>query len=133
MTALRIEAEREPAGIGQRVLVVEDDVLVRALVAESLREAGCEVIEAATADEAVEVLHAIDPPDVLVTDVRLPGAVDGRQLALRVRATMPDTKVIITSGHAAAEIMDGVAHVFLPKPFELWRLVGQVRTLAQSA
>jgi len=130
MTALRVEAEVAPAGIGARVLVVEDDVLVRALVSETLREAGCEVIEATTADEAVAVLRAIVAPDVLVTDVKLPGDLDGMQLAAKVRQTMPLTKVIVTSGHASVEAAKSVAHVFLAKPFELWRLVGCVRTLA---
>lgn len=133
MTALRVEAEIAPAGPGVRVLVVDDEVLVRALISETLREAGCEVIEAASAEEAIEVLRATAEPDVLVTDVMLPGEIDGVQLAARVRQTMPNTKVIVTSGHASATEVNGVADVFLPKPFELWRLIGQVRSLAASA
>jgi DNA-binding NtrC family response regulator len=70
---------------------------------------------------------------VVVTDVRLPGRIGGMELAARVRLAFPTTKVIVTSGHATPETADGVAHAFLSKPFELWRLVRRVRTLAASA
>lgn len=131
MTAFSVP-NRTVAG-GPTVLVVEDEVMVRALMVETLRDAGCAVTEAASADEAVRALKVVAPPDVMVTDVRLPGAMDGVELAACVRRTAPRTKVIVTSGHASAEKARGVAHAFLAKPFELKRLVGEVRTLAGAA
>jgi len=130
MTALDIYAEDRSAGARPTVLVVEDEVLIRMMVSESLRQAGCEVFEAATADEALEVLSASGGADVLVTDVKMPGSVDGLELASRVRKALPGLKVVITSGHAPAQNADGLADAFLAKPFALEHLVGRVRALA---
>jgi CheY-like chemotaxis protein len=114
------------------VLVVEDEMLIRMMVSESLRQAGCEVFEASDADEAFEVLSASGDPDVLVTDVKMPGAVDGLELATRVRKARPGVKVVLTSGHAPARLTDGLADAFLAKPFALEHLVGQVRALVAA-
>jgi CheY-like chemotaxis protein len=114
------------------VLVVEDEGLVRELIVETLREAGCAVTEAASADEAVRALKRAAAPDILVTDVRLPGAMNGLDLAERVRRTLPRMKVIVTSGHAAPEDARNVADCFLAKPFALRELVGEVRLLAAT-
>lgn len=107
--------------------------MVRALITETLREAGCAVTEAASADEAVRVLKTTAVPDVLITDVRLPGRMNGVELAACVRREQPRMKVIVTSGHASAESACYVADAFLAKPFELKQLVGQVRSLAADA
>ena len=117
---------------GPSVLVVEDEGLVRALIVETLREAGCAVTEAATADEAVRMLKCAAEPDVLVTDVKLPGAMNGIDLAERLRRTLPRMKVIVTSGHAGPEDAACVADAFLAKPFALKELVGEVRLLAAA-
>ena len=131
MTAFSAHDKAAPAG--PSVLVVEDEVMVRALMVETLRDAGCAVTEASSADEAVRALKAAAAPDVMVTDVRLPGAMNGLELAARVHRTAPRMKVIVMSGHASAENARGVADRFLAKPFELKRLVGEVRTLAARA
>ena len=67
------------------VLIVEDEILIRMLLCETLRLAGYVVIEAANAEEAVVVLHASLDPDILITDVKMPGAIDGFELAAYVR------------------------------------------------
>ena len=128
MTASSVHKSAAPDG--PRVLVVEDEGLVRMLIVETLREAGCAVIEAATADEAVRMLKCAAEPDILVTDVKLPGVMSGIDLAACVRRTLPDMKVIVTSGHAAPEDARNVADCFLAKPFALKELVGEVRLLA---
>ena len=112
------------------MLVVEDEGLVRELIVETLREAGCAVTEAASADEAVRTLKETAAPDILVTDVKLPGQMNGIDLAERVRRTLPRMKVIVTSGHAPPESARFVADAFLAKPFALKELVGEVRHLA---
>ena len=132
MTALDMYASDRDACARPTVLVVEDEILIRMMVSESLRQAGCEVFEAASADEALEVLSASASPDVLVTDVKMPGCVDGLELASRVRKTLPELKVVITSGHALAQSADGVADAFLAKPFALEQLVGRVRALVAA-
>lgn len=123
----------EPTQAGPNVLVVEDEIMVRALIVETLRDAGCAVTEAGTADEAVRALRARAAPDVMITDVKLPGAMNGVELAACVRRSQPQMKVIVTSGHAQAENTRHVADAFFAKPFELQRLVGKVRSLARDA
>jgi CheY-like chemotaxis protein len=115
------------------VLIVEDEILIRMLLSEALRQEGYVVIEAANADEAILVLRAAASPDVLVTDVRMPGTVDGFALAAYVRRTRPELKVIITSGHAGPDVALGLADAFLPKPYELGALLGRIRTLTKPA
>ncbi len=82
-----------------RILIVEDEVLIRIMVSDELRDAGYEVIEAATADEAVEILQTALPFDLVFSDVRMPGSMDGLGLLACVRARFPALPVIITSGH----------------------------------
>jgi len=130
MTAYSVH---EAAPARPNVLVVEDEVMVRDLIAETLRDAGCAVTEAASADEAVRALRATATPDVLITDVMLPGRMNGVELAACVRRTRPRMKVIVTSGHAPAENARYVADAFFAKPFELRQLVGQVRSFAANA
>jgi|HubBroStandDraft_2_1064218.scaffolds.fasta_scaffold388985_2 CheY-like chemotaxis protein len=115
------------------VLIVEDEVLIRMLLSDVLRQAGYQVVEAANADEALAVLTSSPDPDILVTDVRMPGKVDGFALAAFVRRTKPDLKVIITSGHAGPDGAIGLADTFLTKPYELDAIVGCVRTLTDEA
>jgi CheY-like chemotaxis protein len=114
------------------VLIVEDEVLIRMMLSEALRHQGYQVIEAANADEALSVLHTSPDPDILVTDVRMPGSVDGFALAAYVRRTKPHLKVIITSGHAGPDGAIGLADAFLPKPYELGLIVGRIRALAEA-
>ena len=62
------------------VLIVEDDVLIRVLLADELRDAGLRVIEAANADEALSIFEAGAQVDLLFTDVQMPGSIDGVEL-----------------------------------------------------
>jgi len=90
----RLTSSRKPT-----VLIVEDVVLVRMLLANLLRERGFEIIEASTADEAVRVLEAGFPVRVVMTDVYMPGSsMDGLALARWVHAHRPGLKVILGSG-----------------------------------
>lgn len=85
------------------VLVVEDEVLIRWVVAEHLRDCGYRVIEAGSGDEAVEMLRRTALTiDVVFSDVQMPGSVDGFALAQWVRQQRPTTKVVLTSGVAKA-------------------------------
>jgi CheY-like chemotaxis protein len=113
------------------VLIVEDEVLIRMLLSEALRQAGYDVIEAADADEAIEVMQVATSPDLLITDVKMPGSVDGLGLAAYVRRTRPGLKVIVTSGHAGPDGAIGVADAFLPKPYDLDHIVQRVRALTE--
>jgi CheY-like chemotaxis protein len=80
------------------VLVVEDEPFVRMIAAEGLEDAGFEVLEAASADDALEILDSRDDVGVLFTDVNMPGSVDGVGLAKLVHERWPELRIVITSG-----------------------------------
>lgn len=124
--ACREEAPR-PA-----VLIVEDEVLIRMLLSEALRQEGYEVVEAANADEALSLLELSPSPDVMITDVKMPGSIDGFELAAYVRRTKPELKVIVTSGHASPDGAIGVADAFLPKPYELSLILQRLKALIET-
>jgi CheY-like chemotaxis protein len=83
------------------VLVVDDEPLVREIVAESLYDDGLRVTEAASAEQALEIAGDRGAPDVLVTDVNLGQGMDGLQLAEEVRRRWPSAGVVIMTGNPA--------------------------------
>jgi DNA-binding NtrC family response regulator len=110
------------------VLVVEDELLIRLIVSDELREAGYDVIEAFNADEALTILRSPAPVDLIISDVRMPGSVDGLGLLVFVREAFPEIPVILTSGHLeAAHALASGAIQFLPKPFGLEVILGAVQ------
>ncbi|HEX2552436.1 MAG TPA: response regulator [Microvirga sp.] len=115
------------------VLVVEDEVLVRMMLADVLDDAGFRVIEAANADEALRVLAAIPEIAAVVTDVEMPGgSLNGFELARRVRDEWR-IGVLIASGRQAprqGELPDG-SH-FIAKPVYPETLVSLIRSLLQD-
>jgi CheY-like chemotaxis protein len=111
---------------GETVLVVEDEVLVRLAVAETLRDEGYSVIEAANGDEALEVLATSTQIDVVFTDVNMPGSLDGAALGRYVRSTRPGLKVIVASGRVARAAALEAADVFLAKPYDPENIVKAV-------
>ena len=122
-TAPCLEAESTPPV----VLVVEDVVLVRMVVAAYLREGGFQVVEASGADEAIRVLRAV-PVDVVFSDVRMPGATDGRGLAEWVRENKPQIKIVLGSG-VESEIRD---ESILQKPYDQGELLRRIRAVLRE-
>jgi CheY-like chemotaxis protein len=115
-------------------LVVEDDEDQRYLSATLLEEAEFDVVECETAEAALEVLSERDGEvDLIFTDVRLPGRMDGVDLARKAREELPDVPVIVTSGAGGERIAQLPANVeFLPKPWrplDLLIRAERVRTL----
>jgi two-component system, response regulator PdtaR len=80
------------------VLVAEDEALVRMLTADFLVEAGYQVVEASNAAEAIRMLESTAPVRVLLTDVEMPGDMDGLELAREVQRRWPEVIIIVTSG-----------------------------------
>lgn len=114
------------------ILVVEDDVLVRNLVAAYLRECGFDVVEANSADEAIRVLQAEARMDIVFSDVNMPGTMDGFGLAQWVRRERPWLKVILTSGAARTAKEAGYlceTGPVLAKPYDHAELERHIRTL----
>src|SRR3984957_21024563 len=88
------------------LLIVEDEPLVRACAVETVTAAGFEVIEAANADEAIQILECRSDIRVVFTDVHMPGSMDGLKLAPAVRNRWPPIKIIVTSGRELATEQD---------------------------
>jgi PAS domain S-box-containing protein len=125
------EPEELPRG-NETILLVEDDKLVRAHTEGQLTELGYRVTAAGSADEAIKVSRLTGRPDLLLTDVMMPGRVNGRELALRMRERWPDIRVLYTSGYtdgALPDVVDGAADGlhFLSKPFRRRDLALKVR------
>ena len=103
------------------VLVVEDEVLVRMVLADELAETGFSVVEAASADAAIELLAGGLAPSAVVTDVRMPGQHDGLGLAAWLREHRPRVPVILTSGFvraADAVAVNPATVAVLSKPYK---------------
>jgi len=81
-----------------RVLLVEDEMLVRELAFEDLSDAGHEVTVAGSGDEALATLRDDQGFDVLFTDIRMPGKIDGWQLADEARALIPGIRIVFATG-----------------------------------
>jgi CheY-like chemotaxis protein len=100
------------------VLVVEDDSLVRMDAAEMMEGLGYAVVEAGDAVEAIRLLESRLAVTVMLTDVEMPGSMNGLKLAQAVRERWPPIKIIVTSGQVKldeGELPDGGR--FLPKPY----------------
>ena len=80
------------------ILIVEDEPLVRLCAVDAVAAAGFEVIEAASADEAIQILERRSDILAVFTDIQMPGSMDGLKLAHAVRNRWPPIKLIVTSG-----------------------------------
>jgi CheY-like chemotaxis protein len=117
-------------------LLVEDESLIREIMAESLEDAGYVVIQAATGDEALSVIQ--DPPatiTALVTDFHMPGEADGADVAHRIRQTWPGIPVVIASGrpdvlHQAWQAKFGFR--LLQKPYGPRELISMLREMTAA-
>lgn len=119
------KAQRLPAC----VLVVEDEILIRVLIADELRAAGFSVVEAATGAEALSYFQAGVQVDLVLSDIELPGALNGVDLIRRLRADAPDLPTVLTSGHSPGV---HAADAFLPKPYDVGQVVALVAALLQK-
>ena len=105
-----------------KVLLVDDEPLIRRLTARALAEADYEVIEAADGDEALELLRSGAQVDVIVSDVMMP-RMSGLELAEYVRKDFPDIRMILISGF---ELGRRAPYPLVPKPFRLPELVAVI-------
>ena len=112
-----------------RVLLIEDDELIREIVAEGLTEDGLEVTGIAFAEDALVLLGSGEEIDVLVTDIDLGGGLTGMDVAAVARARHPDVALIFISGQAVdreGRSPNPNEHLLL-KPFRPSELIGLIR------
>jgi CheY-like chemotaxis protein len=112
------------------VLVVEDDFLIRIGAVEMIEAAGFDVVDAANADEAIEILEVRLDITVVFTDIQMPGTMDGLKLAAAIRGRWPPIKIVATSGVVDVRGVDlPEGGRFLPKPYSSAEIVGTLREL----
>jgi len=125
-----------PSHHARRILLAEDEPMIRDLFAETLRGAGHTVIDAPDGATALDLAGAANAIDVLVTDVRMPG-MTGLELAERLREHRPGLEVLLVSGHAMEMEEGGRARLpdaaFLSKPIVLQALLDEVERLGGRA
>jgi two-component system, response regulator PdtaR len=110
------------------ILIVEDDVLANEHLEFILQQAGYEVVSATSADEAAALLEDHEDVQLIVTDINLPGTMNGLRLAAAVKARRPCDKPIIVTGYGtpkADEIPPG--SLFVSKPYSARKMIDAVR------
>ncbi len=112
------------------VLIVEDELLLRMNAVDMIKVAGFDIVEAANADEAIEILEARRDIGVVFTDIQMPGSMDGLKLVRAVRGRWPPIKIVATSGHigvAQTDLPEGGR--FVPKPYSPGQVMDVLREL----
>jgi CheY-like chemotaxis protein len=119
------------------VLLVEDEPVVRMFLNETLQNLGCTTLDAADAGAALKLVQSGADIDLLVTDVGLPGDMDGRQLADAAREIRPGLKVLFITGYAPKAAFgrglldDGME--MMPKPFTPDEIAARISGILQRA
>ncbi|MBB5687102.1 PAS domain S-box-containing protein [Sphingobium boeckii] len=130
--ALSLTAARD----GEVVLVIDDEPTIRMPVSEVLADAGYAVIEAADGPAGLEILNSSARIDLLITDVGLPGGLNGRQVADAARTTRPELKVLFITGYAENAAVGGgkmdKGMFVLTKPFQMKDLADRIRDIIES-
>ncbi len=117
--------------IGGKVLVVDDEVFVRMLVADVLDEAGFAVIEAPNAQAALVQLEQTEDVRVLFTDINMPPGMNGLQLLQEVHQRWPHIGLVVASGYerpSPEQVAD--SGIFVPKPFRPEDIISAVQQVA---
>ncbi|MGV3571489.1 MAG: ATP-binding protein [Ramlibacter sp.] len=109
-----------PQAVARRVLLVEDNAELADATRELLLEAGCSVQHARSADEALALLeHMQPPPEVVLSDIRMPGEIDGLGLAARLQRSKPQLRVVLMTGYTPElEAARALRLQVLPKPVQ---------------
>ncbi|MGY3449275.1 response regulator [Bradyrhizobium sp. USDA 4353] len=109
------------------VLVVDDEVIIRMMISDELRELGLNVIECGDADEALQVLACGAQVSLLFTDVRMPGTMDGVALASTVKQDYPELTVVLTSAQRMPP--GALCDQFFSKPWDLALVMSYIRSV----
>lgn len=116
------------------VLVVEDEPIIRFDLTDFLRHAGFEVVEAENADQAIAFLEQRADIRMIITDIDMPGSMDGLRLARAVADRWPPIRIIVVSGHRKVEITDiPDGSVFFSKPFSQPGLLSSMQQMLDVA
>jgi len=126
----------QETGAGETVLVIDDEPTVRMLIVEVLEEAGYRALEAEDGPSGLKILESDARIDLLITDVGLPGGMNGRQVADAARVVRPDLKVLFVTGYAENAAV-GNGHLeagmdVLTKPFVMADLADKITEMIEG-
>ncbi len=124
------------SGAGETVLIVDDEPTIRMLVSEVLEDLGYVALQAVDGQAGLKLLQSKERIDLLVTDVGLPGGMNGRQVAESGRALRPDLKVLFITGYAENAVLNQ-GHLergmqVLTKPFAMEALASRIKSLIEA-
>jgi CheY-like chemotaxis protein len=134
MTPADAPRDTSEATRARTVLVVDDDAVVRMTISEQLRDAGFQVVEAANGHEALSLvlLSEIDV-DLMITDLQMPGAMDGFGLGMAAYGARPQTRILVMSSFLPEATGARLSPFeFISKPFTGEILVDRIRTMLQA-
>ncbi|MBW9091696.1 response regulator [Rhizobium wenxiniae] len=115
------------------MLIVDDEAILRFDLADFFMDAGYHVYDAADADEAIAILEAHDSIRIVLTDVQMPGSMDGLKLAHYIRDRYPPTVLLVTSGMRKIELDEMPENsLFITKPFDPNRLLKHIEEIART-
>jgi len=121
---------------GERLLLIDDELNLRAVMGEYLTERGFVVTDAGDANTALERFRLDDPFDLVITDIGLPGGFSGRQVAKAIRMQVPAQKILFITGYAhhsvEAQLLDQPGTALMNKPFLLADLADQALSMLEQ-
>ena len=116
-----------------RVLVVEDEFLIRMTLVEALEDDGFECVEVDSADAALPILQNDPSIKLLLTDIKLPGTLDGRALAERARAQLPTLPIVFMTGQPDPADEPSALQLYISKPYTLADVCTAAKRLTAAA
>ena len=122
------------AGLPAVVLVVEDEMLLRMRAVDMVEDAGFTSVEAVDADQAIAILEARSDVALMLTDIQMPGTMDGLELAHTVQRRWPLVKIILVSGQLKLPEIDiPLDSRFFRKPLDAAEMIAEMRTIIGRA
>ena len=123
-------------GDGEKILIIDDEEMIRMTSSDTLREAGYRVVEAADGPSGLKLIDSDMRIDLLITDVGLPGGLNGRQVADAARTRRPELKILFITGYAEHQALSS-AHLgsgmgLITKPFETALLTSRVKQMLDA-
>ena len=130
----RVMMVLDHSGVPAVVLVVEDEMMLRMRAVDMVEDAGYTPVEAVDADEAVAILESRSDIALMLTDIQMPGSMDGLKLAHAVRKRWPPIKIILVSGQLKPAPIDIPADSrFYGKPLEAREMIAELRNMIGHA
>jgi CheY-like chemotaxis protein len=130
---IELVMEHADNGAGPAVLVVDDEPWLRMTLSDAFTDEGYSVAEAGNAAEALAILQAQRDIGVVITDIQMPGSMDGLRLARYIRDAYPPIALVVASGAVRPHLNELPADaIFLSKPIDIPQLLARIAELVAA-